>query len=378
VLSGAELCDGELASVTCASYGLIGALSCTAACEVDKTTCSGCGNDQIDDIEECDGSDLGGQTCMGDGTLTCTEMCTIDRSQCFVCGDGVLAKSEECDDNNTTSGDGCDATCVIEQPAGCELSGFYAIPSFSSFSVDGDTTGATAAAVKPACALVEGGAVLFGLRPAVSGYLTLTIPREQAELGAVLALRTNCASTVGELACHDSEIAGNGFFDKGGEVVSAYVEANQTVYALVQGSDKTEAGAFSMQVSLAQGTCEDPVPITLWPGGPTKLYGVTTGAAVSCASSGTQGPLVVYEVTRAAQTPGTIGALLEPVAFDGVLEIRSNCGEFGTCANGGLNGVEKAAVSGVNPGEPKLVIVSATSQPPAPSTYYLSLDGVAF
>lgn len=32
------------------------------------------------------------------------------------CGDGVVQtdRGEQCDDNNTTSGDGCDATCLVE------------------------------------------------------------------------------------------------------------------------------------------------------------------------------------------------------------------------------------------------------------------------
>ena len=31
-----------------------------------------------------------------------------------VCGDGALDPGEECDDGNTTSGDGCDASCQLE------------------------------------------------------------------------------------------------------------------------------------------------------------------------------------------------------------------------------------------------------------------------
>lgn len=31
-----------------------------------------------------------------------------------VCGNGFKEASEECDDNNTSAGDGCDATCNYE------------------------------------------------------------------------------------------------------------------------------------------------------------------------------------------------------------------------------------------------------------------------
>ena len=34
------------------------------------------------------------------------------------CGNGVIEPGETCDDGNTTSGDGCSATCQIEGPCG--------------------------------------------------------------------------------------------------------------------------------------------------------------------------------------------------------------------------------------------------------------------
>jgi len=39
-------------------------------------------------------------------------------SECaaIICGDGILGASETCDDANTTGGDGCSATCQVEQP----------------------------------------------------------------------------------------------------------------------------------------------------------------------------------------------------------------------------------------------------------------------
>jgi len=33
-----------------------------------------------------------------------------------ICGDGIVGFGEQCDDGNTISGDGCDATCVLEPP----------------------------------------------------------------------------------------------------------------------------------------------------------------------------------------------------------------------------------------------------------------------
>jgi cysteine-rich repeat protein len=64
-----------------------------------------CGDAILDPGEECDPLLDPDQTCNAD----CTEV---------VCGDGLTQGTEECDDGNTTSGDGCDDTCIAE-PAAC-------------------------------------------------------------------------------------------------------------------------------------------------------------------------------------------------------------------------------------------------------------------
>lgn len=60
--------------------------------------------------EECDD----GNTTSGDG---CSATCTIETGP--VCGDGNIDPGEECDDGNTTNGDGCSSTCQIENPDLC-------------------------------------------------------------------------------------------------------------------------------------------------------------------------------------------------------------------------------------------------------------------
>ena len=83
-----------------------------------------CGNGQIDGGEQCDGTNLSGQTCQSlnssftGGTLNCTASCTFDTSSCTqpVCGNSVIETGEQCDDGGTVSGDGCSSTCQIEIP----------------------------------------------------------------------------------------------------------------------------------------------------------------------------------------------------------------------------------------------------------------------
>ena len=71
-----------------------------------------CGDGHLDSGEQCDD----GNTTSGDG---CSATCTVEQAPpppppC--CGDGQVGDGEQCDDGNTTSGDGCSATCTAEEP----------------------------------------------------------------------------------------------------------------------------------------------------------------------------------------------------------------------------------------------------------------------
>jgi uncharacterized protein (TIGR02145 family) len=109
VQSPGEACDGtDLGGRTCVSLGYPGGgtLGCTATCDLVVAGCLGatCGDGRIDPGETCDGSDLAGATCASlghplGGILACASDCTLDRSGCAVggCGDGVIDGAETCD-----------------------------------------------------------------------------------------------------------------------------------------------------------------------------------------------------------------------------------------------------------------------------------------
>jgi len=43
-----------------------------------------------------------------------------DQTLCItICGDGILMPTEQCDDGNKLSGDGCSASCIVEDYFNC-------------------------------------------------------------------------------------------------------------------------------------------------------------------------------------------------------------------------------------------------------------------
>lgn len=97
-----------------------GVLNSDTAPDACRTTCMlpRCGDGVRDTGEECDD----GNTTSGDG---CSATCT---SEGAVCGNGIVEEGEQCDDGNRDNGDGCDEDCqsefcgngTIEEPEECD------------------------------------------------------------------------------------------------------------------------------------------------------------------------------------------------------------------------------------------------------------------
>lgn len=82
-----------------------------------------CNNNIKEGKEVCDGTDLGGKSCLDfgftKGTLNCNIFCNeYDLSKCEkdngVCGDSIIQNPEQCDDGNIVNGDGCSNMCIVE------------------------------------------------------------------------------------------------------------------------------------------------------------------------------------------------------------------------------------------------------------------------
>ncbi len=103
-----EQCDGsDLGTETCITQGFLGGtLACTSSCTFDTSGCISqiCLNGTKEGTEECDGSDYGGATCQTlgfvGGSLSCSGTCTIDTSNCTMCGNNSVDAGEQCDGSN--------------------------------------------------------------------------------------------------------------------------------------------------------------------------------------------------------------------------------------------------------------------------------------
>lgn len=82
-------------------------------------TVTDCGNNNAEGTEECDGTDLNGQSCIGlgydGGTLNCDSNCTYDTSSC-------ATTSPTCGNNIKEAGEACDGTDL--NGASCSNFGF--------------------------------------------------------------------------------------------------------------------------------------------------------------------------------------------------------------------------------------------------------------
>jgi hypothetical protein len=115
ILDAGESCDLDTFpdDLSCQALGYDdGVLVCADNClGYDASGCYVCGNDEVEDAEDCDGSVNSGVTCESlgfeGGTVTCGSDCFFDTSDCSTCSDGVVNGFEVCDGNDL---DG--ATCA--------------------------------------------------------------------------------------------------------------------------------------------------------------------------------------------------------------------------------------------------------------------------
>ncbi|MFH1332316.1 MAG: MopE-related protein [archaeon] len=164
VVEAGETCDGfNLNGMTCSDFDSYtgGTLVCNAPgtvkeCHFNTASCTPdnpgiCGNNQINDGEECDGMNLDGKSCTDfdnfiSGSLSCYPQgnalaCLLDTSQCVapqpVCGNAIVESGEECDGSNL-NGQSCTSMGFAGGTLLCEVDCSYDYSSCESVSCDND------------------------------------------------------------------------------------------------------------------------------------------------------------------------------------------------------------------------------------------------
>jgi len=165
IVNTGETCDGNPGDPNppgydwgpiegCRDLGFSGGLlSCIPegepdSCHFDTTGCFGvitCGNGMIDPGEQCDGSNLNGQSCPGPGTVSCDDTCHLDFSGCTggasVCGDGILEGTEQCEPHPNLNLNGAD--CASQVGSG-SVGTLNCYPALRSYECTYDTSGCSA------------------------------------------------------------------------------------------------------------------------------------------------------------------------------------------------------------------------------------------
>ncbi len=129
-----EECDGpDLGGASCESQGYdAGDLECSDTCIFDNSSCSNnspeCGNGLKEEGEQCDGSDLDGASCQSlgyqDGELACSpSTCRFDTGSCSnagqaVCGNGKKEIGEQCDGADL-GGESCQSLGYVNGALAC-------------------------------------------------------------------------------------------------------------------------------------------------------------------------------------------------------------------------------------------------------------------
>jgi cysteine-rich repeat protein len=180
-----------------------------------------------------------------------------------VCGNGKAEYPEHCDDGNTTNGDGCSATCTLDDVTSkdkCPGMGYRMLsvggaPVTMSFA--GDTSEFTnGSGSATGCSnddgTLNGGSgnnALYAITPNVTGNLSLNLLANYPT--ALLHVRTECNGTSNAAQADCSGMAAALVPVK----ASIPVTAEQTVYVYVDSGSSSAKGLYTLDATLTPAAC---------------------------------------------------------------------------------------------------------------------------
>jgi formylglycine-generating enzyme required for sulfatase activity len=157
-----EECDGDAGdAITCAALGYyeqFDPVRCGADCRWDLSVCAGrCGDGviQAQHGEDCEGDNLGGNSCItlgyAGGTLACGASCQYDLTACEAggnCGDGTVEAPEQCEETDL-QGETCETLGFYGGQLACDIDCTLDLSACESYGRCGD--GVVQAAFGEAC-----------------------------------------------------------------------------------------------------------------------------------------------------------------------------------------------------------------------------------
>ncbi|MBS2015973.1 MAG: DUF4215 domain-containing protein [Deltaproteobacteria bacterium] len=169
--------------------------------------------------------------------------------QTALCGNGKAEPPEQCDDGNTNGGDGCSATCSMEDVAtvsACPGMGYRLKPGSVSFA--GDTTPLTNAGGSAVGCTPSGSGpnAVYAITPTVAGNVELKLLASYPE--ALVHVRRECGDSATQFDCRTTPSALTPLS------TSMPVDAEETIYVYVDGNTSSK-GLYVLDATLTPSAC---------------------------------------------------------------------------------------------------------------------------
>ncbi|MEI8254254.1 MAG: DVUA0089 family protein [Deltaproteobacteria bacterium] len=319
------------------------------------TAIATCGNGTREGSEICDdGNTTAGDGCSASCILETGYVCTGTPSVCHVaCGDGALQAGETCDDSNRTAGDGCSSTCTVETgytcagtPSVCGPGCGDGIRLASEGCDDGNLVNGDGCA--STCA-VEAGFACAGTPSVCSGICGDGLLRgtEQCDDGniasgdccsATCAREANVGTLICETEANNTPATANGPTTPGGGLVASVgpvADMDYFTFTLAAYSD-VRLQTFDTTSSTTCVTGTDTVMTFYAPDGTTVLASNDDGGISPCSYLD---PTATAAMRRLA--PGTYYVSIRAYSATAVIaQYNARVTAIATCGNGAREGTE--------------------------------------